>query len=146
MRKAVKVRRGQNGFSTSIPRARERHQKSLGTPTLKIEEFFADEARRGSNELSLGHDWSASHDPRASFSLFWIENTHELYALRLVDPGFGPGTVKPFGIYLPAVEEADTEQEVTLLGTIPSLDRLHETIERLGDQRDIDELVNALSR
>jgi hypothetical protein len=91
---------------------------------MKVSELYADERRRSSNEAYLGDDWtsSSSGDP---FAVYWIEATGEVFALRHGPIAFGPGTPKPDGVYFPDVRPSYPEdQEVTVLGTCPSLEEL----------------------
>lgn len=83
---------------------------------MRLDDFFADETRRSSRELGLGSGWTSSGDEGAGYTVYWIEQTEELYAVRHPAVGFGPGTVKPYGAYIPRAEKPDEDREARLLG------------------------------
>lgn len=84
---------------------------------MKIDEFYADEARQRSGETPLAQGWTSKDDPDATFNLFWVVETGEVCALRIGAVAMGPGAPKPYLIYLPRmVTIGREEQEITILG------------------------------
>ena len=49
---------------------------------MTVSEFYADERRRASREVVFGREWTIDSDPRVIYSLYWIEDTKEIYVLR----------------------------------------------------------------
>lgn len=114
---------------------------------MRLEELFADETRRGSRELGLGSGWTSSDDEGAGYAVYWIEQTEELYAVRHPAEGFGPGTVKPYGAYIPRVDLPDEEREARLLGRADrkTCDEILAEVEASPDQpRSLESLAERL--
>ena len=83
---------------------------------MKVDEFYERRDRRTSEEIVLGRDWTSASG--ATFSLFWLEVTGEVCALRTGPVAVGPGAPKPYGVYYPrVVTEGPDDEEVALLGT-----------------------------
>ncbi|HEV2756548.1 MAG TPA: hypothetical protein VG318_12330 [Actinomycetota bacterium] len=47
-----------------------------------IDRFYADERRRGSEEIRFGSQWRTPAWPSFEFAVFWVADTGELCALR----------------------------------------------------------------
>ena len=47
-----------------------------------LDEFYADDRRRRSDEIGFGSHWVSSTFPGFEFSVFWLVDTEELCALR----------------------------------------------------------------
>lgn len=69
--------------------------------------------------------------PTGRYVLRLLDRGHrEVFGLRHGPVAFGPGTPKPWGVYLPAVREAFPEDaEATILGTCTDLDSLRAVVE-----------------
>ncbi len=90
---------------------------------MDLEHFYeSNEARRTSEEHEFGSEWVGDDD--AVFQLSWIAVTGELYLMAET-----PNTpvVDGFGDIIPTPEAA-SELEVEILGTVESLDELHEIL------------------
>ena len=90
---------------------------------MDLEHFYeSNEARRTSEEHEFGSEWVGDNDE--VFQLSWIAATGELYLMAET-----PNTplVDGFGDIIPTPEGA-SELEVEILGTVESLDRLHEML------------------
>ena len=97
---------------------------------MRVDELYSDERRRASSEVSLGDDWTSDAIPLASYSLFWIEATGEVFGLRHGPIAYGPGAPKPAGVYRPVMRQTfPVDQEVSLLGSCTDFDRLSSMIE-----------------
>lgn len=53
---------------------------------MTLAEFYADERRRTSTEVSFGLEWTLDTDPHATYGVHWIERTREIYTLRGPQP------------------------------------------------------------
>lgn len=85
---------------------------------MRIDSFYAAPERKASEEVRLGSEWTSASDPDGTYSLFWVEATREVCALRSGAVVIGPGAPKPYGVYLPRVRnEGSEDREVTILGT-----------------------------
>ena len=85
---------------------------------MKLEQFYANATRSASKEVALGEGWTSTEDPGATYSVYWIEATGEIFALRTGPVVTGPGVPKPYGVYLPwARTDGREDQEVTILGS-----------------------------
>ncbi len=82
--------------------------------SVTVERFYDENPlRRDSAELDLGDGWRDAAQARCTFTVFWLEDTGEVYALRVPDPtapvhdgagdfwfggtAFGPATVEVLG-------------------------------------------------
>ena len=52
------------------------------TVPMSLSEFYADERRHRSREVSFGLGWTLDSDPYVIYSVHWIESTKEIYVLR----------------------------------------------------------------
>lgn len=101
---------------------------------MRLEEFYADPKRRGSDERSLGRGWTSSNYPGTTFSVYWLRETGEVVALLVGPVVIGPGAPKPFGVYLPRTQTVGRDdQEVLVIGKVA----------RPGD---VEAIVNASNR
>jgi hypothetical protein len=69
-----------------------KRRRLLSASSIKV--FFGDERRRSSREIRLGIDWRSASDPDGLYTVFWLEDTGELYAMRngrrsVILPGSG---------------------------------------------------------
>lgn len=82
--------------------------------SITVDRFYDENPlRRDSPELDLGDGWRDAAQPRCTFTVFWLEHTGEIYALRVPNPtamvpdgagdfgfggtGFAPATVEVLG-------------------------------------------------
>lgn len=82
---------------------------------MTLAEFYADDRRRTSREASFGTAWSLDADPYVIYSVRWVEQTKEIYALR--GPQAPVDASGPyFGSTAPVVLFVDEAYEVIVLG------------------------------
>ena len=85
------------------------------TEPMTVSQFYADERRRASPEVTLGLEWRHDSDPEVIYGLHWIEQTKEIYVLR--GPQAPPEAYAPhFPNSSPAVFIANDAYEVIMLG------------------------------
>ncbi|MDP9066723.1 MAG: hypothetical protein M3N53_00040 [Actinomycetota bacterium] len=64
-----------------------REPADLPPGSMTVDRFYAENPlRRESQEIDLGDGWRDAADPTCTFSVFWIEQTGEVYALRVPNP------------------------------------------------------------
>lgn len=85
---------------------------------MRFDDFYADPRRSGSPERSLGPGWISDDEDGVAYTVYWIEQTGELYGVRHEPVIVGPGAPKPYGAYLPTASAVDERREVLLLGTV----------------------------
>src|SRR4051812_28266238 len=84
---------------------------------MTIKQFYDDDRRRQSDELTFGLDWTSATDSYAAYGLHWIRDTTEIYVLR------GPrDTREPIFI-------SEHAFEIILLGTAETEDVLAAAID-----------------
>lgn len=84
---------------------------------MKITEFYSDPKRKASGEVELATGWTSPADPVATFSIFWIQDTAEVYALRHGPQTISGGLPKPYLVDVPKIRTTGREdQEISILG------------------------------
>ena len=90
---------------------------------MTLEQFYADDRRRRSPEVTFGLDWTSASDPYAAYGLHWISATKEIYVLRA--PRVPINSVPPyFGDTAPPIFVSPDSYEVMVLGTAEAEDAL----------------------
>ena len=98
---------------------------------MKITEFYADPDRKASGEVELATGWTSEVDPGATFSIFWVQETAEVYALRHGPQTISGGLPKPYLVDVPKVRTVGREdQEITVLGTATRHDEVAALVSR----------------
>lgn len=117
----------QCGAASSVSWARQSRLVAVPMP-ISVRQFYLDERRRTSQEISYGLEWTLDRDPGAHYGIHWIEVTKEVYALRgPIPPAFlqnthygGSATIPPqFG---------DDQYQVVILGTVESKEILEKVL------------------
>lgn len=89
-----------------------------------LDEFYAEDTRRRSHEVHLGVGWRSRDYVSFEFSLFWIEETKELCALRApkrdVGPRgpFSPGSFVPVPLYHNIQPPKEKELNIEVLAVL----------------------------
>jgi hypothetical protein len=101
--------------------------KHLPPGAITVERFYDENPlRRSSAEVDLGDGWRSPDELRCTFSVFWLEDTGEVYALRVPNPpsvvhdgvgdhGYGGSSLAP--------------ATVEVLGRVPTREELDERLE-----------------
>lgn len=72
-------------FHQAIRRAE--NPTHLPPRSVTVEQFYEQNPlRRSSAEVDLGDGWRAAEEVACTFSVFWLEDTGEVYALRVPNP------------------------------------------------------------
>src|SRR4051812_1835509 len=90
---------------------------------MTLEEFYADDRRRRSPEVTFGLDWTSASDPYAAYGLHGMGGTREFSVLRA--PGFRIISAPlSFGAPAPPIFVSPDSYEVMVLGTAEAEDAL----------------------
>ncbi|MDQ6749070.1 MAG: hypothetical protein M3010_13325, partial [Candidatus Dormibacteraeota bacterium] len=101
---------------------------------INVRQFYLDERRRTSREVTFGLEWTSDSDPDAIYGVHWIEATKEIYVLRgPMLPIFVRSINYAYGGTIPP-RFADDEYEVIVLGTADSRTDIEQALEGWGDQ------------
>ncbi len=115
---------------------------------MDIDEFYSADSRRGrSPEVRFGGAWL--DESGYSYSVVWLEQTGELYAIRQVLRVAGPPPVAdPWVLVLPP--RADVEAEIFVLLTEPSRPRIESLLDGWpdlqGEPGGFEELIGRLDK
>lgn len=72
-------------FHRAIQRAE--NPTHLPPRSMTVDQFYEQNPlRRSSAEIDLGDGWRAAEEAGCTFSVFWLEQTGEVYALRVPNP------------------------------------------------------------
>lgn len=106
-----------------------REPLALRPGAITVDRFYAENPlRRSSPEVDLGDGWREMGETRCTFSVFWIEQTGEVYGLRVPNPpSFVHDGVGDYGLSGNAFAAATVE----VLGRVRTRDELDE---RLGER------------
>ena len=83
---------------------------------MTVHDFYGDDRRRGSEEVTFGVQWTLNTDPTGVYGVHWLKATKEIYLLRgAMTPPFLPETFSGNWNNLHP-RFADDQYEVILLG------------------------------